>query len=119
MTKDKNNTRKFASFRPLARFAGISLRDLVVTSAPIILLTLVVIWAAYWFVRPAPPDTITITSGPQGSNFLLTAEKYRKYLALKGIKLKILPSGGSLDNLKRLTDPKFKVDVGFVQGGVY
>jgi len=114
----QKNIRSLAAFRPMARFVGISLRDLLVTSAPLVLLTLVAIWAAYWFVRPAPPDTITITSGPQGSNFLLTAEKYRKILAKNGVKLKVLPSGGSLDNLKRLNDPNFKVDVGFVQGGV-
>ena len=35
-----------------------------------------------------------------------------------GVTLKIVPSQGSLDNLKRLSDPKFKVDVGFVQGGI-
>ena len=114
----QNKVRNLASIRPMARFVGISLRDLVVTSAPIIIVTLVVIWAAYWFVRPAPPDTITITSGPPGSNFLLTAEKYRKILQRSGVKLKVLPSGGSLDNLKRLSDPKFNVDLGFVQGGV-
>jgi len=116
MPQDK--VRNLASIRPMARFVGISLRDLVVTSAPIVLITLAAIFAAYWYVRPAPPNTITITSGPAGSNFLLTAQKYQKYLARKGIKLKVLPSEGSLDNLKRLNDPKFQVDVGFVQGGV-
>jgi TRAP transporter TAXI family solute receptor len=113
-----NKVRQMASVRPMARFIGVSLRDLVVTSAPLVLLTIAAIWAAYWFVRPAPPDTITITSGPQGSTFLLTAEKYRKILARSNVKLKVLQSGGSLDNLNRLADPKFKVDVGFVQGGV-
>ena len=114
----QNKVAKLAAIRPMARFVGVSLRDLVVTSAPIILLTLAAICAAYWFVRPAPPDTITITSGPPGSNFLLTAQKYQKYLARKGIKLRVLTSEGSLDNLRRLNDPKLKVDVGFVQGGV-
>jgi TRAP transporter TAXI family solute receptor len=114
----KKNTRGIAAIRPMARFVGVSLRDLVVTSAPIILVTLAVIWAAYWFVRPAPPDTITITSGPPGSTYMLTAEKYQKILARDGVKLKVLPSAGSLDNLTRLNDPKFRVDVGFVQGGV-
>jgi TRAP-type uncharacterized transport system substrate-binding protein len=114
----KNKTRGLAAIRPMARFVGVSLRDLAVTSAPIILVTLAVIWAAYWFVRPAPPDTITITSGPPGSTYMLTAEKYRKILARDGVKLKVLPSAGSLENLTRLNDPKFRVDVGFVQGGV-
>ncbi len=113
-----NNVRKIASIRPLARFAGISLRDLAVTAGPLILITVIVIGAAYWFVRPAPPDTITITSGPNGSTFRLNAEKYRKILARNGVKLQILPSEGSLDNLKRLANPGYRVDVGFVQGGV-
>ena len=34
------------------------------------------------------------------------------------ITLKILPSQGSLENLQRLNDPSFQVDVGFVQAGV-
>ena len=34
------------------------------------------------------------------------------------MKLKVLPSSGSLQNLQRLNDPQFRVDVGFVQGGV-
>ena len=82
----KNKFRELAAVRPVARFVGISVRDLVVTSAPMVLLTLAVILAAYLFVRPAPPDTITITSGPQGSGFLLTAQKYQKILARSGVK---------------------------------
>ncbi len=39
-------------------------------------------------------------------------------LARSGIKLKILPSAGSLENLKRLGNPAFRVDIGFVQAGV-
>ena len=34
------------------------------------------------------------------------------------MKVKILKSEGSLENLKRLEDPAFRVDVGFVQDGV-
>jgi TRAP transporter TAXI family solute receptor len=113
-----NKVRNIAFIRPLARFAGISVRDLAVTAGPLILITVIVIGAAYWFVRPAPPDTITITSGPTGSTFRLNAEKYQKILARNGVKLQILPSDGSLDNLKRLADPGYRVDVGFVQGGV-
>ncbi len=50
-----DNVRKIAAIRPLARFARISMRDLVVTAGPLILVTAIVIGAAYWFVRPAPP----------------------------------------------------------------
>ncbi len=114
----QNNIRKIASIRPLARFTGVSPRELFLTIGPLVLITIVVIVAAFWFLRPAPPDTITIASGPNGSSFRLTAEKYRKILARNGVKLKILPSVGSLDNLMKLNNPAYKVDVGFVQGGV-
>jgi hypothetical protein len=46
------------------------------------------------------------------------AERYRDILAKNGVKLEILPSDGSLENLERLRDKTFKVDVGFVQGGL-
>jgi hypothetical protein len=70
------------------------------------------------FVRSAPPNTITITSGPDGSIFHTNASRYAAVLARYGVKLKILTSLGSQENLDRLTDPRVKVDVGFVQGGV-
>jgi TRAP-type uncharacterized transport system, periplasmic component len=116
MTKKKKNI--IASFRPLARFSEISFRDLAISAGPLVLITAIVIMAAYWYVRPAPPNTITIISGPPGSVFQRTAEKYRKILARNGVKLRILPSEGSLDNLKKLNDPAVRIDVGFVQGGV-
>jgi hypothetical protein len=107
-----------ASFRPLARFSDVSFRDLAISAGPLVLVTAVVILAAYLYVRPAPPDTITIISGPPDSVFQRTAEKYRKILARNGVKLRILPSEGSLENLKKLNDPALRIDIGFVQGGV-
>ena len=89
-----------------------------VSLSAILLISLVTIFAVFWFFHSAPPDTITLTSGPEGSIFQTNAEKYAKILAGNGVKLKILPSQGSLENLKRLLDPSFRVDIGFVQGGV-
>jgi TRAP-type uncharacterized transport system substrate-binding protein len=101
-----------------ARLVAISWRDLATTLGPILLLSLAGIWFAIRFVRPAPPDSITIITGADGSTFSIAADKYRNILARNGITLKILPSQGSLENLKRLNDRSFQVDVGFVQGGV-
>lgn len=113
-----NTLRKIRRIRLPARFTAVSWRDLAATLGPILLISLLAIWVAFKFVRPAPPDTITLTSGPEGSIFSTTAEKYRAILARNGVKLQILPSQGSLENLKRLSDSSFQVDVGFVQGGV-
>ena len=113
-----NTLKKLRSIRLPARFTAVSWRDLAATLGPILLISVIAIWIAFKFVRPAPPDTIILTAGPEGSIFSTTAEKYRKILARNGVKLQILPSQGSLENLKRLTDPSVEVDVGFVQGGV-
>lgn len=74
--------------------------------------------AVVWLWMSTPPRTLTITSGPPGSSFERNAEAYQEKLATRGVTLKILPSGGSLDNLKRLQSPDSGADVGFVQGGV-
>ncbi|HTZ16806.1 MAG TPA: TAXI family TRAP transporter solute-binding subunit [Dissulfurispiraceae bacterium] len=90
------------------------------TAAAIIVLLICIgmIFAVFWFFHSAPPDTLVMTSGPEGSIFRSNAEKYAKILARNGVKLKILTSEGSLENLKRLANPSFHVDIGFVQGGV-
>lgn len=110
--------RKLSAFGYAVEVPRISWRDLAVALWPVVLITAVAIWVAFRWVRPAPPDTIVITSGIKGSTFHTSAEKYQKILARNGVKLEILPSEGALDNLKRLSDPAVTVDVGFVQGGL-
>ena len=99
-------------------FRRVSWRDLAAALGPVILIGAIAIWAAFRFVRPAPPDKITITSGMEGSTFRTTAEKYQEILARNDVKLEILPSEGALQNLQRLRNPDVKVDIGFVQGGL-
>lgn len=84
----------------------------------ILLIGFVALLAGFWFVKSAPPGSITITSGPEGTTFRTNAEKYRIILARNHVNLKVLTSHGSLENLERLEDPSFSVDVGFVQGGI-
>ena len=91
---------------------------MAVIYGPFALLLAVVFWITLHFVHPAPPNTIVMTTGASGSLFDVYAGRYAKILARQGVTLKMLPSQGSLENLKRLSDPGFKVDVGFVQGGI-
>jgi hypothetical protein len=86
--------------------------------AILLFVVIVVAFAVFWFFHSAPPRSITITTGPEGSVFRFTAERYGKILARNGIKLKVVSSAGSPENLRRLTDPSSDVDIGFVQGGV-
>lgn len=92
--------------------------DPLTALSSIIFTSVVIIVGLFWFFHSAPPSTIIITSGDEGTAFRKNAEKYAKILARNGVKLKILPSEGSLENLARLGNPAFKVDVGFVQTGV-
>ena len=115
---DNNDKRKIGPLRIPLRIQRISWRDLTSSLGVVLLLSALSIWVALHFVRPAPPDTITIASGPEGSSLWNYAERYRKILARNGVKLKIRPSEGTLDNLKRLSDPKSDVEIGFVQGGL-
>lgn len=100
------------------RIQRISWRDLAASFGPVVLISAAVIGVGLYFVRPAPPDTITLVSGPDGSSFRRYADQYAKILARSGIHLEILPSRGALDNLQKLKDPDSDVDVGFVQGGL-
>ena len=100
---------------PIMEIFGLS-RGLAL--AMVLVTGLVLLFAVFWFFHSAPPHTIILTSGAPGSSFEANAEKYRVILARKGVKLEIIPSQGSLENLQRLDDPKFHVDIGFVQGGI-
>jgi hypothetical protein len=110
--------RRLHAPRFLARYVHVSWHDLAITVLPILALCALAVWATIRLVQPAPPDTITMAVGPAGSTFWVTAEKYRAILARNRVKLILLQSDGSLDNLRKLNDPNFDVDVGFVQGGV-
>jgi TRAP transporter TAXI family solute receptor len=84
--------------------------------AGLVLIGLGLVAAVGFFLHSAPPSTITISSGPEGSIFYTNAGKYAGFLKRQGVTLKILTSNGSLDNLQRLETGS--VDLGFVQGGI-
>lgn len=84
----------------------------------VILLTALVIGVVVFiYLDSTSPNTITIASGPKGSSFENNAEKYKKILEKEGVKVKIVPTEGSLDNFQKLSNPKVAIDVGFVLGG--
>jgi TRAP-type uncharacterized transport system substrate-binding protein len=96
----------------------ISWGDLWVGLGPILVLSLAAILLVMHYVSPAPPRSLTMSTGPQGSTFESVAEKYRKILGRNGIQLKLVQSKGSLENLKRLVDRVSGVDIALVQAGL-
>jgi TRAP-type uncharacterized transport system substrate-binding protein len=104
--------------RALARLMRASARDLLLALLPLSVVLGLVIWAVLHFVRPGAPKVLTISTGPDGSSFQRAAERYAKTFERNGVKLRVRPSNGSLENLRRVSDPASDVDVGFVQVGV-
>jgi len=122
-TPDKQNagTRETALrqlLRHMPKIRRLSWRDLAMALGPVLILAALAVFLVVYFVAPPPPRTLTIISGPIGSNFYKYAEDYRAVLARSGVTLKVLRSTGSLENLNRLSDPHSGVDIAFVQGGV-
>jgi TRAP-type uncharacterized transport system substrate-binding protein len=108
----------FRPFRRPGRLGDLSRRELLLTVLPPVVALAVATWALLHFVRPAAPSAITISTGPEGSSFQRAAERYQKAFERAGVALRLAPSNGSLENLRRLADPRADIDVGFVQVGV-
>jgi TRAP-type uncharacterized transport system substrate-binding protein len=74
--------------------------------------------AAVVWRQPFPPKTVVMTTGAPGSAHEAFARQYQRILARSGVELRLMPSTGAVENLKRLNDPRSAVSVGFAQGGL-
>lgn len=92
-------------------------REILIIAAPIILLSALAFWAAYQFVAPAPPSTITFTSGSPDGAYTSFARDYKARLGQAGIDVQIETSKGSMENLDRLSQDPPIADVALIQGG--
>jgi hypothetical protein len=67
----------------------------------LIIVGIVVSAGIIYFIHSAPPTTITMTSGPEGSAYQKQALRYAALLKKSGVTVKVLTSEGSLQNLHR------------------
>lgn len=91
-------------------------KDSLRVSALGLLLLIVGFVVAFQFVEPSPPSTITIATGSKSGAYYQFAQRYSKILARQGIRLEVLETQGSVENIQLLSNGK--ADVAFVQGGV-
>ena len=77
----------------------------------------ILLGAAVFVFESLPPRTIVMATGVEGDANYELGIRYREILAREGIELKLQPTSGSLDNLRRLRDSGSGVSVGFIQGG--
>ena len=102
----------------LLRLTLLSVRDLLVTAGPFVLLALALLLLAYWLLDPTPPRRVTLATGPERSDYAEFGARYAKALQAEGIAVVLRPTHGAAENLALLRDPASGVDLAFVQGGV-
>jgi len=93
-----------------------SQKDSIATIGIGIILLLAGFWLAYQFVEPAPPTTISISTGSKEGAYYAYALQYKEHLARQGITLNVETSAGSAENIDRLLANK--TDLALVQGGL-
>ena len=97
------------------RYTLLSLRDLLVSIGPFVLLTIALLGLAYWWLDPNPPKRVVLATGPAQSAYDEFGKRYADALRRYGITVELLPTEGSSDNLELLRTGQ--ADLGFVQGG--
>ncbi len=98
-----------------ARETLVSLREMLFSAGPLVLLATGLLVAAYVWLDPNPPQRVTLATGPAQSAYAEFGKRYARALATNGIEVVLLPSEGSQDNLRLLREGR--ADLGFVQGG--
>lgn len=95
----------------------VAIRELILTTGPFALLTVVLLVVAYKVLNPTPPSRVVLATGaPQGA-YAAFGQRYAEYLARFGITVELRPTQGAAENLALLRDPSADVDLAFVQGG--
>jgi len=98
----------------------ISLRDAMAIILPLIALVVLAFWAAYQFVKPAPPGSFIMTTGSEDGAYHVIAKRYQEILARNGIAMELRVSAGSVENFDRLAHSAAAgagAEAGFVQAG--
>lgn len=96
----------------------LSLRDLLATAWPIVLVVALGFVVAVQFIQPAPPRHVVMSAGADSGAYYAFGKKYAEILARNGITLEVRTSNGSAENLRRLLDKDSDVEIALVQGGV-
>jgi TRAP transporter TAXI family solute receptor len=99
----------------LIKFTNISLRDLLVSIAPTLIIVIAACALAYWIIDPTPPREVKLSTGQENSAYENIGKRYAQAMARHGIKVTLQPSQGSQENLQRLN--KGETDIAFVQSG--
>jgi TRAP transporter TAXI family solute receptor len=79
---------------------------------------LIAAFGILWILIPPPPKVIDMATGFPTGLYYQFGERLKTELAQEGVKLDLMTTGGTVDNLALLNEPNSGVDFAMVQGGV-
>src|SRR5262245_57227654 len=83
----------------------------------IIVVAVIIVIAAFATFRTMPPRTISMATGPEGGAYYEIGKRYQALMAQSGVRVRLVPTSGSVDNLALLRNPRSGVGVALLQGG--
>ena len=89
--------------------------DVLKVWSPITLLGVAAFVVAWFFVEPAPPETIRLATGSPGGAYERMGQRYTAAFAPNGIGVELVATAGALENWTKLSEGT--VDAAIVQGG--
>src|SRR6185503_2910671 len=95
----------------------VSARELLITAGPFIVLTVALLFGAYYLLKPTPPKRVVLATGSEQGAYAAFGKRYQEELKRYGIEVVLRPSAGSRENMRLLQNPKEDVQLAFVQGG--
>ncbi len=102
-----------------ARDSGdLSPSRLLLLVVPILMLVAGGLWYASTVLQPPPQKVVVISTGGEAGGYHAFGKLYQQQLKTAGINVELKTSAGSIENLKRLQDPKSAVSVALLQGGI-
>ena len=99
---------------PSSSRLNLTRRQMVAAGAGIVL----VIALAVLLYRSLPPGRVVIATDLKGGMYSQIAQRYQEIFARHGVRLELLATNGSVENVGHLRDPRAGVSVALVQGGV-
>jgi len=95
----------------------LSIRDLLATVGPFVLLALALLVPAYYVLDPTPPKKVVLATGAEQGAYHAFGKRYQAILKPYGIQVELRNTHGAAENLALLRDPSSEVQIAFVQGG--
>lgn len=87
----------------------------LISSTLIIIFVAICFYVTFQFIQPTPKKEITIATGSKTGEYYNTALKYKELLEKEKVKVNIIETNGSIENIELLNNKK--VDIAFVQNG--